>query len=162
MKKIILFLIIFLSFNLYANNDKVKFQEVLTGDQVFKMLEAAYKSSKENNFNVTITIVDKSGKILGTIRNEDAGVHTLSASFKKAYTAASQKRTTLEIMEGIKKGVIPDDIKFLDDNFTVMEGGLPIFINGKVVGGIGVGGAHSSQDTKIAKVALDVLEKIIK
>lgn len=65
-------------------------------------------------------------------------------------------------MEGIKKGVIPDDIKFLDDNFTVMEGGLPIFINGKVVGGIGVGGAHSSQDTKIAKVALDVLEKIIK
>lgn len=89
MKKIILFLIIFLSFNLYANNDKVKFQEVLTGDQVFKMLEAAYKSSKENNFNVTITIVDKSGKILGTIRNEDAGVHTLSASLKKAYTAAS-------------------------------------------------------------------------
>lgn len=162
MKKIIIFLIIFLSFNLYANNDKVKFQEVLTGDQVFKMLEAAYKSSKENNFNVTITIVDKSGKILGTIRNEDAGVYTLSASFKKAYTAASQKRTTLEIMEGIKKGVIPDDIKFLDDNFTVMEGGLPIFINGKVVGGIGVGGAHSSQDTKIAKVALDVLEKIIK
>lgn len=43
-----------------------------------------------------------------------------------------------------------------------MEGGLPIKINNTVVGGIGVGGAHSSEDTKIALKALETFEKLIK
>lgn len=39
-----------------------------------------------------------------------------------------------------------------------MDGGIPILINNKVVGGIGVGGAHGSEDVRIAKAGLMVLE----
>ena len=88
------------------NKKGIKIQEVLTGEQVLAMLTSAFDEAKSKNFNVTITIVDKSGQKLGVIRSEDAGVHTLSASYKKAYTAASQKRTTLEIFTGIKEGKI--------------------------------------------------------
>ena len=42
-----------------------------------------------------------------------------------------------------------------------MDGGVPVFIDGKVVGGIGVGGAHGSEDVRIAKVGLAVMEIII-
>lgn len=140
---------------------KIKFQEVLTGEQVLAMLTVAFEDAKSKNFNVTITIVDKSGQKLGVIRSEDAGVHTISASYKKAYTAASQKRTTLEISNGIKEGKIPEDIRYLDKNFSAMEGGIPIEINGTVVGGIGVGGAHGGEDSKIAMKALEILEKFI-
>jgi len=42
----------------------------------------------------------------------------------------------------------------LDENILAMDGGIPIFINGKVVGGIGVGGAHGSEDVRFAKVGL--------
>ena len=66
----------------------IKTQEILTGEQVLSMLTAAFNDAKTKNFDVTITIVDKSGQKLGVIRSEDAGVHTLSASYKKAYTAA--------------------------------------------------------------------------
>lgn len=159
MKKIFFILMLILSIGAYANTG-VKTQEVLTGDQVLAMLTSAFNEAKAKNFNVTITIVDKSGQRLGVIRTEDAGVHTVSASYKKAYTAASQKRPTLEIANGVKEGTIPGDIRYLDDNFSIMEGGLPIRINNTVVGGIGVGGAHSSDDTKIAMKALETLEKL--
>ena len=137
------------------NKKGIKIQEVLTGEQVLAMLTSAFDEAKSKNFNVTITIVDKSGQKLGVIRSEDAGVH------KKAYTAASQKRTTLEIFTGIKEGKIPEDIRYLDENFSVMEGGIPIKINETIVGGIGVGGAHGNEDTKIAMKALETLRSLI-
>ncbi|STO31646.1 Domain of uncharacterised function (DUF336) [Fusobacterium necrogenes] len=161
MKTIILFILLSLSFTALADT-KIKTQEVLTGEQVIAMLQSGFEDANSKNFNVTITIVDKSGQTLGVIRSEDAGVHTISASYKKAYTAASQKRPTLEILNGIKSGNIPEDIRYLDKNFSAMEGGLPIKINNTVVGGIGVGGAHSSEDTKIALKALETFEKLIK
>lgn len=53
------------------------------------ILDLAKKEVKKNGFNVSITIVDKSGQILAVLRDKKAGVHTLSASYKKAYTANS-------------------------------------------------------------------------
>lgn len=61
------------------------------------------------------------------------------------------------IAKGVKDGLIPEDIRYLDPNFSIMDGGVPIFINNIVVGGIGVGGAHGSADVDIAKAALKVL-----
>ena len=89
-----------------------------------------------------------------------AGVHTLRASYKKAYTANSQKRETAEIAKGIKNGTIPQEIQFLDENVLMMDGGIPIKIGPIVVGGIGVGGAHGNEDVQIAKAGLKVLETL--
>lgn len=62
--------------------------------------------------------------------------------------------------EALKREKIPEDIRSLDSNFTVMEGGVPIVIEGVVVGGIGVGGAHGNEDTKLAyKGIAAVLDK---
>ena len=161
MKKMLLALMILTSAASFANT-KVKTQEVLTGDQVLAMLNTAFKEAKDNKLNVSITIVDKAGRRMGLIRTEDSGVHTVDASYKKAYTAASLKNPTLEIGKRIQEGKIPSDLKYLDENFTTVEGGLPIKINGTVVGGIGVGGARSDQDAQIATKALETLDKITK
>lgn len=53
------------------------------------------------------------------------------------------------------EGKIPEDIRFLDSYFSVMDGGIPIIIEGIVVGGIGVGGAHGNNDTEIARTAIE-------
>lgn len=103
-------------------------------------------------------IVDKSGQILAVLRDDKAGVHTLNASYKKAYTATSQKRETVVIFKGVKEGKIPEDIRYLDDKFSIMPGGVLIFIDGVVVGGIGVGGAHLDEDVKIAKAGIAFLQ----
>lgn len=134
-------------------------EPVLTGAIASKMVQAAFAEADKQDFQVTITVVDKSGQTLAVLRHQNAGVHTIRASYKKAYTACSQKRETSVIAKGIKDGTIPEDIRYLDENIIAMDGGIPIFIDGKVVGGIGVGGAHGNFDVLIAKAGLMVLVK---
>lgn len=157
MKKII-FLCLFLGVSLMAKSFELVKEPILTTQMVEGILDLAKKEAKKNGFNVSITIVDKSGQILAVLRDEKAGVHTLSASYKKAYTANSQKRETAVIFQGVKEGKIPEDIRYLDDKFSIMPGGVPIEVDGVIIGGIGVGGAHLEEDVKIAKAGLSFLK----
>ncbi len=134
-------------------------EPVLTGQMAAKIAQASFAEAEKYEYSITVTVVDKSGQILAVLRHHDAGVHTLRASYKKAYTACSQKRETAIIAKGIKDGTIPEDVRYLDENMLVMDGGIPIFINDKIVGGIGVGGAHNSEDSRIAKAGLDALKE---
>lgn len=135
-------------------------QPVLTGELAQKIVQDAFKEAQRKGHFVSVTVVDKSGQTLAVLRHHDAGVHTLRASYKKAYTANSQKKETAEIAKGIREGHIPEDLRYLDENILILDGGLPILINGKVVGGIGVGGAHGSEDIQIAKAGLMVLNEL--
>ena len=119
-------------------------EPVLTGEQAQAMVEVVMHEARESGHAVTVTVVDRSGQILAVLRDHHAGVHTLNASYKKAYTAASQKRETVAIARGIRDGSIPSDIRYLDPNFSLMEGGIPVILENVVVGGIGVGGAAQS------------------
>lgn len=156
MKKTLLILLTIITTMTYAQDNLV--EPVLTGKMAGKIVQSAFAQSEKDGLFVTITVVDKSGQTLAVLRHHNAGVHTIRASYKKAYTACSQKRATDEIAKGIKDGTIPEDIRFLDENMLFMDGGIPIFIDGKIVGGIGVGGAHGSQDVRIAKAGLEVLK----
>ena len=131
---------------------------LLTGEMAQKIVNAAAIEANNNQFKVSITVVDRSGQTLAVLRDHEAGVHTIRASYKKAYTANSQKRETALIAQGVKDGSIPPDIRYLDENILILDGGVPIYIDGIVVGGIGVGGAHGSQDVQVAKAGLKALE----
>lgn len=130
---------------------------VLTAKMAQKIINAAFLVAQQDQLPVTITIVDRSGQTLAVLRDHHAGVHTIRASYKKAYTSNSQKRSTAVIAQGITDGLIPADVRYLDENMLMMDGGLPIYIDGVVVGGIGVGGAHGSEDVRIAEAGLAVL-----
>ena len=134
--------------------EKITTEPILTGESAKKIVQRAFEQAEKDKLFVTITVVDKSGQTLAVLRHHNAGVHTIRASYKKAYTASSQKRETAEIAKGLKNGSIPEDFRFLDENILAMDGGIPIYINGKVVGGIGVGGAHGDEDVRIAKAGL--------
>ena len=155
-KSILILLILFTTMS--QAQEEYLLEPVLTAKMAAKILQSAFEQAEKDKLFVTITIVDKSGQILAVQRHHNAGVHTLRASYKKAYTANSQKRETAEIAKGIKDGTIPEDVRNLDENILVMDGGIPIFINGKVVGGIGVGGAHGSEDVRIARTGLNALK----
>ena len=156
MKKIALLLLTIITTMTYAQEDFVQ-EPVLTGRMAARIAQSAFAQAEKDGLFVTVTVVDKSGQTLAVLRHHDAGVHTLRASYKKAYTANSQKRATAEIAKGIKDGTIPEDVRFLDENILIMDGGLPIFIHGKVVGAIGVGGAHGNEDVRIAETGLKAL-----
>ena len=161
MKLLIFFLISIVTTMAYSQNNMYS-EPILTADLAQQIVTAASKEAKKNHFAVTITVVDRSGQTLAVLRDHKAGVHTLRASYKKAYTATSQKRETAEIAKGIQDGTIPEDIRFLDENILIMAGGIPIRIGSTVVGGIGVGGAHGDEDVEIAKAGLKVMDSLNK
>lgn len=136
---------------------KTVYEPVLTGDMAMKIAQKAFDEANKSGHFISVTVVDQSGQTLAVLRHHNAGVHTLRASYKKAFTATSQKRETAEIAQGIKKGTIPEDVRYLDENILMLDGGVPIWLGGKVVGGIGVGGAHGSEDVRIAKMAIRLL-----
>lgn len=158
MKQAYFISLILYSTMIYAQN-KPTLEPVLTGSMAAKMIQAAISEAEKDGLYVTVTVVDKSGQTLAVQRHHNAGVHTLRASYKKAYTACSQRRETAEIAKGIKEGTIPEDVRYLDENILMLDGGIPIFINDKIVGGIGVGGAHGSEDVRIAKAGLKALNE---
>lgn len=131
---------------------------LLTGGMAQDIVNAAFMESKRHGLMVSVTVVDRSGQIMAFLRDHEAGVHTIRSSYKKAYTANSQKRETAVIAQGVKDGSIPPDIRYLDENILILDGGVPIYIDGIVVGGIGVGGAHGSQDVQVAKAGSKALE----
>ena len=67
------------------------------------------------------------------------------------------KLNTAVITKGIKDCSIPEDIRYLDENILMIDGGIPIIIEEKVVGGIDVSGGYGSEDVRIAKLGLNVL-----
>ncbi|MGV8962201.1 MAG: GlcG/HbpS family heme-binding protein [Candidatus Saccharimonadaceae bacterium] len=158
MKKALFILLISLITMTYAQTIIIQ-EPVLTSQMVAKMIQASFAEAEKDGLFVTVTIVDKSGQTLAVQRHHNAGVHTLRASYKKAFTACSQKRETADIAKGIKDGSIPEDVRYLDENILVMDGGIPIYINDKVVGGIGVGGAHGSEDVRIARAGLNAIKE---
>ncbi len=150
MKQALLIILTLLTTMSYAQEAFVQ-MPILTGEMAAKIAQTAFAQAAKDGLQVTVSVVDR--------RHQDAGVHTIRASYKKAFTANSQKRETAEMAKGIKDGTIPEDVRYLDENILILAGGVPIFINGKVVGGIGVGGAHDSEDVRIAKAGLKVLEQ---
>lgn len=135
-------------------------EPLLTGEMAQSIANAAFAAAQKDKLAICVTVVDRSGQTLAVLRDQRAGVHTIRASYKKAYTANSQKRETAAIAAGIRDGSIPEDIRYLDENMLMMDGGLPIFIGDSVVGGIGVGGAHGSEDVRIARAGLEVLAEV--
>lgn len=131
---------------------------ILTGQMAQAIVNAAFATAQLEQLAVSITVVDRSGQTLAVLRDHQAGVHTIRASYKKAYTANSQKRETAIIAQGIADGSIPADVRYLDENMLMMDGGLPIYSEGVVIGGIGVGGAHGIEDVRIAKAGLKALD----
>ena len=142
----------------YAQTPTV-YEPVLTGAMAARIAKAAFDEADKSGALITVTIVDKSGEILAIQRHPNSGAHTITASFKKAFTACSQQRETEVIHAGVKNGTIPEDIRYLNENISIMDGGIPIFIDKIIVGGIGVGGAHGDDDVRIAKAGLVVLTK---
>ncbi|WP_182406273.1 heme-binding protein [Psychrobacter sp. GP33] len=131
---------------------------VLTGEMAQNMINAAFLQAKKDQVMLSVTVVDASGQTLAVLREHQAGMHTLRASYKKSYAANSQKRETAVIAKEIADGSIPDDIRYLGESMLMMDGGMPIYIDGIVVDGIGVGGAHGSQDVRIAKAGIEALK----
>jgi glc operon protein GlcG len=121
----------------------------LTIDGAKKLAAAAAAEAHKNNEGGVIAIVDDGGNLMYLERLDGTFPAGAKISIGKARTAALFKKPTAAFEEIIRNGRTP--MVALED-FTPLQGGVPIEIDGAVVGAIGVSGAASQQrDEAVAK-----------
>ena len=126
----------------------------LTSEGAMKILQAAIKKADEMNVPQCISVVDSGGHLLAFFRMDGAFVMSNISSRRKAETAAAYGIPTGDIPEGI-------DIKLAivtNGERVNLPGGLPLIIEGQVVGAIGVGSGTGQQDLEVAKVGVSALD----
>lgn len=106
-----------------------------------KAASAAVQQCKADGYNVSVAIVARSGETKVLLKADGSGPHTVGSSIGKAFTSASMGRATLGLANFLKDHRELDGLRDMDSRMVILAGGLPIKIDGALVGGIGVGGA---------------------
>jgi uncharacterized protein GlcG (DUF336 family) len=125
---------------------------------VAKEIAAAAEShARANNWNVVVTILDDGGNMVYMQRMDNVQIGSIAVSLRKAQSAINFKRPTKVFADGIAANpgfaMLPGAI--------ANEGGIPITVDGAIIGSIGVSGVTAQQDGMIAQAALDALPKIL-
>lgn len=115
---------------------------------------AAEAEAKKNNWPVVIAIVDAAGHLLYLQRNDGAQLGSIDVALGKATTAALFRRPTKDWEERLAEGRL-GYLSF--PNRTLLEGGVPVLVDGEVVGAVGVSGVKSSEDAQIARAGVAAL-----
>ena len=125
----------------------------LTSEGAIRLLQAAMAKAAEMGVPECISVVDAGGHLLAFVRMDGAFSQSIDTSLMKAKTAASYGIPTGDIAAGIDlKLAIATRGKRIN-----LPGGLPIIVDGHVVGGIGVGSGTGEQDRQVASAALAAL-----
>lgn len=133
---------------------------ILTDELCDKLCAAAREKSKGLGIDISFAISDESGLPRVYRRYGEALVLSITLVPGKAYTAAVTQCKTKDVAGAAAEGAPLMAIQTNDPRITLVAGGYPLFVNGKIVGGIGVGGGTEAQDSEIAEYVVSVFEKL--
>ena len=127
----------------------------LRQEDVQKILDAANAHAEKHDWAVTIAVCDDGGHLLGLIRRDGCAPVSSYIAQDKARASAMGKRESKVYEDIINNG----RYSFLSAPTIegMLEGGVPIMVNGQCVGAVGVSGVKSSEDAQIAKAGIAAL-----
>ena len=112
-------------------------------------MQAAKDSAQQRSAPSAIAVVDPAGDLLAFLRMDGVRPASVDLAIEKARTAARLRRPTAEIEDSINQG----RTAFATANIPALRGGVPVRVNGKVVGAVGVASLSKETDTGIANTA---------
>ena len=133
----------------------MKTKAVLSQTEVSRMLAAARAEAQNNQWAVSIAIVDDGGHPLALERLDGCAPIGAYIATEKARTAALGRRES----KGYEEMVNGGRHAFLSAPLlTSLEGGVPIIVDGQVIGAVGVSGVKAEQDAQVAKAGVTAVE----
>jgi len=117
------------------------------------VLQAAKRSARQRDAPSAIAVVDPAGDLLAFQRMDGVRAASVDLAIEKARTAARLQRPTADIEDNINRG----RTAFVTAGIAALRGGVPIRVNGQVVGAVGVAGLSKETDTEIANTAAAAL-----
>lgn len=133
----------------------MKSRPYLTLDDARTMAAAAEREALANHWAVSIAIVDEGGHLLWLQRLDGAAPISAQIGPAKARTAALGRRESKVYEDVINQG----RTSFLSAPSLegMLEGGVPVMIDGQCIGAVGVSGVKSSEDAQIARAGIAAL-----
>ena len=135
---------------------------VLTDELCNKLCDAALEKSRQMGVDISFAVCDESGLPRVYRRFGNALVLSITLVPGKAYTSAVTQCKTKDVAQCSIEGGSLFAIQSNDPKITLVAGGYPLFYQGKIAGGIGVGGGTEEQDCEIAKYIVSVFSKLTK
>ncbi|MCY4600114.1 MAG: heme-binding protein [Acidobacteria bacterium] len=127
-------------------------------DDARTIMAAAEQKACEIGVDMDIAITDDSGSLLMFHRMDDARITSIDVAISKAFTAAAARRSTRAYGEVSQPGGPAFGIHVSNQGrFMVVAGGLPIFVDEQIVGGVGCSSGHPDQDEVVAQAGVDAL-----
>ncbi len=129
---------------------------ILTLEMAKRVSAAAEAEAQQNDWPVTIAIVDDGGHLLYLQRAHDTQFGSIETAIQKAHAAVAFKRPTKMSEDAVLSGRL---IHLALPGVIPAEGGVPLIIEDMVVGGLGISGVRSFQDGQIATIAIAALKQ---
>jgi glc operon protein GlcG len=137
---------------------QVAYGAPLSLDQAKAIVAGAEAEAKRINLGVVIAVLDSGGHLVMLQRLDGAQLGSIEAAKDKAYSAVFFRRPTKVFQDRLAEGGI--NLRLLQlRGANLIEGGVPIVVNGKIIGAIGVSGGLVEQDTQIALAGIGALKK---
>jgi glc operon protein GlcG len=130
---------------------------VLTLEAAKKLAAAAEEEAVKNKWNIVIAIVDDGGNLLYLQRLDGTQTGSIEVALQKAKTAVHFKRPSKALEDAVTGG----RTVVLALGAMPIEGGLPLMVDDKLIGAIGVSGVTAQQDGQVAKAGADALAKVL-
>lgn len=121
-------------------------------EQIMQRVFATAAAKNQDN-DISVAVVDAHGELICFSRRDNAAFHAGLLAQHKAYTAARDRQASSNLGAWAKE-TGKDMSYWTDSKFTGIAGGLPIIIDGKVVGGVGVSGLAEFEDERLAESGL--------
>jgi glc operon protein GlcG len=119
--------------------------------QAKKMAAATLAECQKNGWNVAVAVVDPHGSLIYFERMEDTQYASNDIAIGKARAAATYRRPTRAFMDAINKG---SPATATLGGVYASPGGVPVFVDGKIIGAVGVSGVTGDQDEQCAKAGV--------
>jgi glc operon protein GlcG len=141
----------------------IRNQVRLTLEGARTIITAAARKAESMNLKMNIAVVDDGGHLLSFDRMDGARPASGYTSLTKAITAATFRQPTGPVPAGTAN---PDPILNLSlqnaalasgGKITTLYGGVPVVVEGQVIGGVGVGGGSGEQDAQVARAGIEAL-----
>ena len=142
---------------LLAAGETLPTRKVLTLGAARRIADAAEAEAHRRGSTVVIAVVDEGGYLLVLHRLDDTQVASVEVGIGKARTAAIFRRPSKDFEDQIREGRVA---ALALPGATPLQGGIPIVVNGKTIGAIGVSGNTPREDEDIAKAGAAAAKEI--
>jgi uncharacterized protein GlcG (DUF336 family) len=129
----------------------------ITLEQALKVLAGAEAEAKKNSWPVAIVVLDSGGNLVALHRLDNTQFGSVEVARQKAYSAVAFRRPTKAFQDALAAGGAAVRVLALE-GASPIEGGLPLMLDGKVVGAVGVSGVTGDQDSMVAAAGVAALK----